>query len=409
MRRLVWLLLLVPALFMAPPAFAANCASAAGEWNWVSGGVLTFANDHTVLYNGAGLGKWECTDAQREVVTIRWANGYVDTITISGNNASGKNQIGMAVSGTRILKSGQPGSSSPAASPVSASSAVQAPPSSGPPITMLSSSALQQCLGFRPGAEKMAARTEAAQFCRQLPGADLYDQAGARFKAGDHAGAVKILASAAQAGNVQAQLRLAMMLETGDGTARDKAAAFSWYTRAASVGEPASQMELGGYYEEADGVRENWDLAARLYQASASQGWVKGQFALGRCYQFGIGVPQNRQQAIAWFQKAAAQGDAQGQYYARWLSDFTNNIGFRNDAEHDLVIAGKLRFALGAADPAGITFHNSGQRVAWLQQLAGQVNASESLTMWQLHKDEYDSCMRKSGTDCHTPGPRPGR
>lgn len=178
---------------------------------------------------------------------------------------------------------------------------------------------------------------------------------------------------------------------------------------AAAAGEPASQMELGGYYEEADGVPENWDLAAALYRASAIQGWTKGQAALGRAYEFSIGVAQSREEAIAWFRKSAAQGNAQADYYAGWLSDPTNNIGFRDEAEHDLVIGGKLRFALGAADPAGITFHTSGQRIEWLRGLGAQVNASEALVMWQIRKDEYDSCIRNGGENCHSPGPRPGR
>jgi TPR repeat protein len=134
---------------------------------------------------------------------------------------------------------------------------------------------------------------------------------------------------------------------------------------------------------------------------------MKGQFALGRAYEFGIGVPQDRQQAISWFRKAGAQGNAQGSYYAKWLSDPTNNIGFRDDREHDAVMQGQLRFALGAADPAGMTFHSSAQRVGWLRSLGAQVNASEALVKWQLRKDEFDSCTRNYGANCHDPGPRP--
>ena len=134
---------------------------------------------------------------------------------------------------------------------------------------------------------------------------------------------------------------------------------------------------------------------------------MKGEFALGRAYEFGIGVPQNRGQAVAWFQKAGAHGNGQGAYFGRWLSDPSNNIGFRNDAEHDLVIAGKLRFALGAGDPVGVAFHNSRERVSWLRGLGAQVNASESQVFWQLKKDEYDGCMRRAASNCRNPGPRP--
>jgi hypothetical protein len=278
---------------------------------------------------------------------------------------------------------------------------------SGPVPVVMATGALQRCLGITPGGAAMSPGAADAGACQRLPGADLYDQAGVRFKAADFPGAVRILTSAAEAGNPRAQLRLAMMYEQGQGVPRNTAAARSWYARAAASGEPASQTELGGYYEEADGVPENWGLVARLYQASAAQGWVKGQFAMGRAYEFGIGVPQDRRQAVAWFRKAAAQGHARADYFAGWLSDPTNNIGFRTDAEHDLVIAGKLRFALGAADPTGITFASSAQRVDWLRGLGARVNASEAQAFWQMRKDEYDSCQRNGGGSCVNPGPTP--
>jgi len=271
----------------------------------------------------------------------------------------------------------------------------------------MASGALQQCLGISPRTGTLDRSAGSPAACRQLPDADLYDQAGVRYKANDAVGAARLLTSAAQAGHPLAQVRLAMMYEAGQGVSRDKRAAFQWYARAAAQGEPASQAELGGYYEEADGVAENWDLAAALYRASAMQGWMKGQFAYGRAFEFGIGVPQNRSQAVSWFRKAGAQGHAQAAYYARWLADATNNIGFRSDAEHDLVIAGKLRFALGAADPTGITFHRSAERTTWLRQLAGRVNASETMTFWQIRRDEFDSCMRRGGQNCREPGPKP--
>jgi len=275
---------------------------------------------------------------------------------------------------------------------------------------VMTSGALQRCLGITPNSGKMKPSNPASDpNCRQLPGADIYNQAGVKFQAGDHAGAAKILMSAAQAGNPLAQLRLAIMYEGADGVPHDKKSAFLWYSRAAAQGEPASQMELGGYYEAADGVPENWDLAAKLYQASAVQGWVKGQVAFARAYEFGIGVPQNRQLAIAWYQKAAAQGNGDGAYWAGWLSSPTNNIGFRDVAEHDAVIGGKLRFALLGGDPAGILFHNSGQRNSWLAGLTRQINLSEAQTMWQINKSQYDACTRSGAGGCISPGPRPGQ
>jgi TPR repeat protein len=275
---------------------------------------------------------------------------------------------------------------------------------------VMASGALQKCLGIVPNSGKMARSNPATDSnCLQLPGAAIYNQAGAKFQAGDHAGAAQILMAAAKAGNPLAQLRLAIMYEGADGVPHDKKSALMWYSAAAAQGEPASQMELGGYYEAADLVPENWDLAAKLYQASAVQGWMKGQFAFGRAYQFGIGVPQNRQQAIAWYEKAAAQGNRAGAYWAQWLSSPTNNIGFRDDAEHNAVIGGKLRFALLGGDPAGVLFHNSAQRNAWLAGQTKQLNVSEATAFWNMNKSQYDACTRSGAGGCVSPGPKPGQ
>ena len=275
---------------------------------------------------------------------------------------------------------------------------------------VLASGVLQRCLGITPGQAAFVGDTAAtAGFCQQLPGAALYSLAGQRYQAGDHGGAATLATKAAVAGNPLAQLRLAIMYEAGDGVPRSKNAAFQWYARAASVGEPAAQMELGGYFEAGDGVAENWDLAARLYQASASQGWKKGQFAFGRAYEFGIGVPQNRQLAVEWLLAAGAQGHSQGRYFGQWLSVPLNNIGFRTQEEHDLVIGSRLRFALLSGDPAGITFHNSAQRFVWLTGQRRGVDASEAHVMWQLRADEYNQCRSAGGGNCINPGtdPRP--
>lgn len=268
---------------------------------------------------------------------------------------------------------------------------------------VMASGALQHCLGITPGAARMGGPSAATQsYCQQLPAAALYNQAGQRFRAGDHAGAAAILGNAAKAGNPMAQLRLAMLYGQGDGVPRNIRNAIYWYTQAAASGEPGAQAELATYYEEGDVIPEDWSMAMRLYQASAMQGWMKGQFGLGRAYEFGIGVPQNRQQAIAWFARSGAQGDAKGTYFAKWLSDRTNNIGFRNDMEHNLVIGYHLRFALAlmGGDPAGIRFNNSAQRILWLSGQRSRVDRQEAEVFRDMRKMQYEACQRSGQGSC---------
>ena len=272
----------------------------------------------------------------------------------------------------------------------------------GPVPVVMASGVLRKCLGIEPGTGKMLYGSATKQYCGQLPANDLYDQAGVRFQAGDHAGAAKIVMRAAEAGNAVAQFRLAILYDEGDGVPRSAKAAFEWYSRAAAQGEPESQNQVGLFYELGEGVPENWDLAARLIEASAQQGWLKGQFSLGRVYQFGIGVPQNRQLAIAWFAKSGAQGNAKGDYWAKWLRDGTNNIGFRNDNEHNMVIGGKLRFAvkLMGGDPYGIVFHNSAQRVLWLAGQRNAVDREEAEVFQAMRRSAYDDCTRAGRDNC---------
>ena len=290
-----------------------------------------------------------------------------------------------------------------AASP--AQSEPPSPSSSASPAieVVMASGALQKCLGITRGADRMMKGPQTRQYCEQLPAANVYNQAGERFQAGDHAGAAQIVTKAAEAGNAVAQLRLALMYDQGDGVPQSAENAFTWYLRAANQGEPESQNQVGGFLELSQGIDENWDLAAKLWQASAEQGWRAGQYSFGRAYEFGIGVPQSRQQAIAWFEKAAAQGDPDGRHWAQWLSEPTNNVGFRDGAEHDFVMGPYLRYgtSLMGGDPAGITFHNSAQRALWIKGYSQQIAKDEQEIMRNIHKAEHDACVSGGGSNCN--------
>ena len=100
-----------------------------------------------------------------------------------------------------------------------------ATPQSGGRISVSPNSTLLHCIGTAPGQpppQKIGPSPATMNYCRQLPGWDLYEEAGQHFKSGDHAGAAKIVISSAKAGNPIAQLRLAMLYEAGDGVPRDK-------------------------------------------------------------------------------------------------------------------------------------------------------------------------------------------
>ncbi|HEY7637407.1 MAG TPA: hypothetical protein VH763_17785 [Gemmatimonadales bacterium] len=77
------------------------CDSSLGNWTWSTGGVVTFANDHTMLYNGQPSGQWEGTAEEQGAATVRWAAGFVDRIRVSGDQISGVSQQNVRFSANR--------------------------------------------------------------------------------------------------------------------------------------------------------------------------------------------------------------------------------------------------------------------------------------------------------------------
>ncbi|MGA2195595.1 MAG: tetratricopeptide repeat protein, partial [Bryobacteraceae bacterium] len=178
------------------------------------------------------------------------------------------------------------------------------------------------------------------------PANDIFQQGASLYKAGDYAGALRYFRRAAEAGNPWAELQIGYQYENAEGVPQNNSEAVQWYTKSAQHGNARGQKNLGQMYEAGKGISEDWVTAAAWYRKSADQNWQNGQYALARAYQFGIGVPQSRQTAIEWFRRAAANGDSEAAYFAQDLSSPGNFIGFRNVAEHDMVIGGKLRFGL---------------------------------------------------------------
>ncbi len=241
------------------------------------------------------------------------------------------------------------------------------------------------------------------------PGQDLFDQGVRLYRAGNMEGAAKTFLAAAQAGHSGAQLQIGWHYEKGAGVTQSYSESAKWYRKSAEQGNSTAMSNLGLLYEQGLGVPEDWVQAASWYQRSADLGNAEGESRLARAYEFGIGVPQSRKTAVFWDSRAAAQGNEQSAYFARWLKDPTNNIGFRNTEERDLVMAGRLRFggALIGGDPAGILFRNSNERLGWLITQRKALDRQEVESLWGIRKSQYDSCRRAHRHDCHDPGPRP--
>jgi TPR repeat protein len=115
---------------------------------------------------------------------------------------------------------------------------------------------------------------------------------------------------AAEQGNVEGQIRLAVLYDYGEqGVPQDHAQAAIWYRRAAEQGESLAQTQMGVIYHEGSGVPQDDTQSAIWYRKAAEQGVSIAQSELGSLYMSGSGVPQDYTQAAYWYRKAAEQGD----------------------------------------------------------------------------------------------------
>jgi hypothetical protein len=227
------------------------------------------------------------------------------------------------------------------------------------------------------------------------------------YQSGDKAGAFRLFVAAAQSGNSKAAVQTGWCYENGAGVAQNLAEAARWYRKGAELGNSRGQKNLGSMYESGRGVPEDWVEAAKWYRKSADQGDSDGQAALARAYEFGIGVPQSRSDAIHWDQLAAAQGDSESAQYVRWLSDPTNNIGFRNVAERNVVIGYRMVDMIVHNEPAGVVFRNSAERNSYLIRVARRLDNDTAYARWWRARSDYTQCRAERRGGCRDPGPEP--
>lgn len=92
----------------------------------------------------------------------------------------------------------------------------------------------------------------------------------------------------AERGESEAQAKLGIAFEHGQGTQQDFSQAASWYQKAAAQGDAIAQNNLGKLYSTGEGVHRNAQVAADLYQKSAEQGNALAQANLAKGGSVGI-------------------------------------------------------------------------------------------------------------------------
>jgi TPR repeat protein len=82
---------------------------------------------------------------------------------------------------------------------------------------------------------------------------------------------------------------------------------FGLWLAAAATGDAAAQRAVGVCYLEGRGCVAHAGEAARWLRAAAAQGDAKAQFLLGCCFRYGKGVRRDAAQAKYWFERAASR------------------------------------------------------------------------------------------------------
>lgn len=120
--------------------------------------------------------------------------------------------------------------------------------------------------------------------------------------------ALELYESAADAGNVSAQLATADMYWNGTGTDVDYNLAYFWWERAAKNGNTDAKNAIGQfYYYGVDKPKPNYKEAEAWYKKAALDGDAKANYLLGKMYQDGL-LEGTENEAFRYFSTAAGSG-----------------------------------------------------------------------------------------------------
>lgn len=126
---------------------------------------------------------------------------------------------------------------------------------------------------------------------------------------------ISTVVAAAQQGDLNAQIALAVMYDRGDGVPKDPAQSFKWLLRAAQAGHAEAQFLVSDSYKHGQGVAKDETEGLVWRRKAAEGGHVPAQLALGYETSQGLGVQRNNTEAVFWFRKAAEKGNAFGQNF----------------------------------------------------------------------------------------------
>ncbi len=126
----------------------------------------------------------------------------------------------------------------------------------------------------------------------------------AAFEARDFTTAARLLGPLADAGNPEAQYRMAIVMQNGLGTVRNELQSFGYMKAAAEAGLGLAQHGLGFMYMQGECVDQDPKKAIAWFEKAAEQGLQGAMTTIGMMYREGNGVARDEEKAREWFRKA---------------------------------------------------------------------------------------------------------
>ncbi len=131
-----------------------------------------------------------------------------------------------------------------------------------------------------------------------------YASGVAAFEAKNFSLAMQLLSPVADAGNADAQHRVAIMCQNGLGVVRNELRAFKMMKAAAEQGYAIAQHGIGFMYLEGECVEQSSEKAAEWFRKAGEQGLAGSLTTLAQMYETGNGVEKDPDEAKRLYSEA---------------------------------------------------------------------------------------------------------
>ena len=205
---------------------------------------------------------------------------------------------------------------------------------------------------------------------------------------------ITALLKAAEQGDAQAQFKLGVRYDHGDGVEENKEIAFMWTHKAADQGNSEALSDLGERYICGSGTEKNEEKGFECLHKAAEQGYAAAQCNVGVMYANGVVVEKDGKKAFMWFSKAAEQGYAAAQCNVGLM--YADGTGVEKDEKE------ALQWYLKAAEQGyvealfkvGLVYDNGAgvevdeeQALKWYFKAAEQGHVEAQFTVGNMYRD----------------------